>query len=104
MVDTPLKNKFEALDTEEALQTAFDNLQNLQKQIAMTHGGNKPTTSTNNLELVLMDNADQYLSDGAGAKDKSNIGVQFCSAPNSDGEQDIPTEARIRTRKSKKNY
>lgn len=56
------------------------------------------------MELALIDESLQYLSDGAGTEDKSNIRVQFCqSAPNSNGENDVPVMVGVRKRKNKKN-
>lgn len=104
-MDMLLKNKFAAMDMEETIQIAFDNLQNSKKQISKGHGCEKPTTSVQNLELALIDNATKYLFDVAGTKDKSNHGVHFCqSAPTLEGEQDILAEAGVCTRKSKKNH
>lgn len=77
------------------LQKAFENLQRSQEpnpKGTIDHNGN------DELDFAIVD---EYLSDGAGTKDKSNIGVQFKSAPNSDGEND-GVLGRERTQKTKK--
>lgn len=79
---TPTSNKI--LATEEELHTAFENLQRSKDKTQQT---NVVPSVNEQLDLALID---ACLSDGAGTKDKSNTGVKFQSAPNSDGED--PTE------------
>lgn len=91
---TPLRNNFSVLDTEGELQEAFSNLQRSKEP--------SPQAVMNTRDFHLLAIVDEYLSDGAGTRDKSNIGVQFTSAPNSEGEGDGQDEAGKRIRKNKK--
>lgn len=94
---TPTANKFASLATEEELHKAFENLQQIKDKAPMMQVDDMVNEK---LELALVD---EYLSDGAGTKDASNIGVQFQSAPNTDGENDENNIGRIRQKKSKHN-
>lgn len=91
---TPLRNNFSVLDTEDELQEAFSNLQRSKEP--------SPQAVMDTRDIQLLAIVDEYLSDGAGTRDKSNIGVQFTSAPNSEGEGDGEDEAGKRIRKNKK--
>lgn len=51
---------------------------------------------------VLAEEHIEYLSDGAGTRDMSNIGVHFQSATNSDGEMDSQNFGGTRTKKNKR--
>lgn len=97
---TPIKNKFDVLETEDELQNAFENLQRAND---LTHPGNSAVKDKHqNLEIVLAEEHIEYLSDGAGTRDMSNIGVHFQSATNSDGEMDSQNFGGTRTKKNKR--
>lgn len=95
-VVTPVRNKFSVLQTEEELHDAFENLQRSKDstpKVAPESGAEK---------LMATATMEDYMSDGAGTKDKSNMGIQFQSAPNSEGEGDELEIVGVRTRTNKK--
>lgn len=77
-------------------------LEHLQRSNELRNSDSR--SKENNLELALIDDSIEYLSDGAGTKDKSNMGIHFQSGPNLDGEADDQNHMVGTQRKNNKKH
>lgn len=74
VITTPTKNRFDGLDTENELQRAFLNLQDLSQPLTLA---------------TIPEQHEKYFSDGSGTRSKSTMGLpRTRTEPNSDEEED----------------